>query len=159
MAAWPAPRSRRLEPEWQMSDAGQSSSAKPSPDGVLVTGVTGFIGREVTRRLCVGGRSVFALARPRADDTAAARVARAVGPLPAGRIEVVEGDLAAPGCGLSTASVRRLRDRIGTVIHCAGDTTFFPEAIASFRTAHIEGPRVLLERLSSGRLRRFAHLS
>jgi len=142
-----------------MSAARRSSSATPSPDGVLVTGVTGFIGREVARRLCVGGRSVVALARPRADDTPTARVARAVGPVSARRIEVVEGDLGAPGCGLSRAAARRLRDRIGTVIHCAGDTTFFPEAIAPFRAAHVEGPRLLLERLSGGRLRHFAHLS
>ena len=133
--------------------------AKRVPDDILVTGATGFIGREVARRLCVGGRSVIALARPRADDTAAARVARAVGPVSAGRIEVVEGDLGAPGCGLSRASVRRLRDRISTVIHCAGDTTFFPDAIAPFRATHVEGPRALLERLSGGRLRHFAHLS
>jgi len=102
---------------------------------------------------------VIALARPQTAATAAARVARAVGPAAAGQIEIVEGHLGAPDCGLSGASVRRLRDRIGTVIHCAGDTTFFPEAIAPFRAAHVDGPRALLERLSGGRLRHFAHLS
>jgi thioester reductase-like protein len=141
-----------------MSDA-RSSSATPAPGGVFVTGVTGFIGREVAQRLCGAGRSVIELARSRADDTATARVARAVGPASAGRIEVVEGDLGAPDCGLSGASVRRLRDRIGTVIHCAGDTSFFPEALEPFRAAHVDGPRALLERLSGGRLRHFAHLS
>lgn len=133
--------------------------AKPARDGVLVTGVTGFIGREVARRLFAGERSVIALARPRADDTAAARVVRAAGPVSTGRLEVVEGDLSVPDCGLSRPSLGRLRDRIGTVIHCAGDTTFYPEAMAPFRTAVVDGPRVLLERLSGGRLRHFAFLS
>src|SRR5260370_37846855 len=97
-----------------MSAARRSSSAPPSPDGVLVTGVTGFIGREVARRLCVGGRSVVALARPRADDTPTGRGARAVGPVSARRIEGGEGGLGAPGCGLSRAATRRLRDRLCT---------------------------------------------
>ena len=132
---------------------------EPSSGSVLVTGATGFIGREVARRLCHEGRSVIALARPRADESAAARVARAVGPVGADRIEVVEGDLSAPGGGLAESSVRDLRDRVGSVIHCAGDTTFFPDSMSTFRAGHVEGPPLLLERLHGGRLRHFTHLS
>ncbi|MCI0410973.1 MAG: SDR family oxidoreductase [Acidobacteria bacterium] len=127
---------------------------------VLVTGGTGFIGREVTRHLLAAGRPVLALARARDGQSAADRVAEAMGLVPDGRrLDVIEADLTEPGCGLEEANWRRLRDTVETVIHCAGETTFFPEAMAPFRAGHIDGPLDLLRGLTSGRLRRWAHLS
>jgi len=72
---------------------------------------------------------------------------------------VVEADLTLPGCGLDDSERRRLRDTVETVIHCAGETIFFPEAMAPFRSGHIDGPLDLLRGLGGGRLRRWVHLS
>ncbi|MBI4638096.1 MAG: SDR family oxidoreductase [Candidatus Rokubacteria bacterium] len=126
----------------------------------LVTGTTGFIGREITRRLLRAGRPVLALARGREGEPAAARVAGAVGYPPDGRqLDVVEADFDRAGCGLSRSDWRRLRTTVETVIHCAGDTSFFPEEPERFRRGHIEGPLELLGGLARGRLRRWAQLS
>src|ERR671923_2430448 len=90
---------------------------------ILVTGATGFIGRQVIRDLLAGGRSVMAIARPRENLSADARVIRAVGRLPDRRhLEVIEADLTNPRHGLTPAVLRRPRDTVETVIHCRGDT-------------------------------------
>jgi len=135
------------------------SSVRPvSP--VLVTGSTGFLGSELTRRLVGSGRPVIALARRREGWAPADRVATAVGlATDGGRLEVVEGDLTLPGCGLQESQWRRLRDSVEMVFHCAGETTFFPDEIAAFRAGHIDGPLGLLGGLAGGRLRRWLHLS
>jgi thioester reductase-like protein len=126
---------------------------------VLVLGATGFIGREVARRLLLRGRRVVALARGQDDEAARDRVGRAVGAAAGGRLEVVRGDLTLPGCGLGDSAVRRLREQVETVLHCAGDTSFQPETMGSFRAGHIDGPRELALRLHGSRLARWGHLS
>jgi len=127
---------------------------------VLVTGATGFIGREVVRRLLAAGRPVVALARRRRNRPAADRVAAAVGLGPDGRrLDVVEADLTRPGLGLEPSAWRRLRETVELVIHGAGDTSFFPEASTSFRAGHVDGPLELLHGLTTGRLRVWAQLS
>jgi nucleoside-diphosphate-sugar epimerase len=126
---------------------------------LLVTGATGFIGRETVRRLLAAGRDVIVLARDRDGTPAARRVATALEAAPGPRLQVVEGDLTAPACGLAPADLRRLRAGVETVIHCAGDTTFAPEALGPYRAGHVDGPRALLDALAGGRLARWAQLS
>ncbi|HSB80747.1 MAG TPA: SDR family oxidoreductase [Candidatus Methylomirabilis sp.] len=137
----------------------QAYSHVTSP--VLVLGATGLIGREVVRQLLAAGRPMLAMARTRDGRSATDRVIRAVGPAEAaaGPLEVVEGDLALPACGLSEMECRRLQGSVETVIHCAGETAFFPGAMTPFRAAHLGGPRWLLETLRGGRLRTWAHVS
>lgn len=127
---------------------------------ILITGATGFIGRAIVQRLLIARRPVIALARGCQGATAAERVVAAVGGVPDdASLEVVESDLAAPGCALAPSDWRRLRGAVETVIHCAGDTTFAPAAMAPYVAGHVRGPRTLLEGLAGGRLRRWAHLS
>jgi thioester reductase-like protein len=127
---------------------------------VLVTGATGFIGRQVLRHLLSAGRSVIAIARPRQDLSAYARVIRAIGHIPGKRrLEVIEADLAKPQQGLTSEVLHRLRDTVETVIHCAGDTAFFPADMEQFRAGHIDGPLGLLAALVGGRLQHWGHLS
>jgi thioester reductase-like protein len=127
---------------------------------ILVTGATGFIGQQVTRHLLTCGRPVIAIARSREDISAQARVMRAVGDVPdACQLEVIEADLKNPLHGLTPEVLHRLRDTVETVIHCAGDTAFFPTDLSRFRAGHIDGPLALLAALHGGRLRRWGHLS
>jgi thioester reductase-like protein len=126
---------------------------------VLVAGATGFIGREIVRRLLAEGRRVIALARARGGQPGVARVASAVRPPAGARLEVVEGEFGAPGSGLGATTRSWLRETVETIINCAGDTSFVPRSMASFRAGHVEGPRELVEQLQGGRLRRVGHLS
>jgi nucleoside-diphosphate-sugar epimerase len=125
---------------------------------ILVTGATGFIGREVVARLLDSGRPLAVLARGRDGVGARARVAATLGAAALDGVEVVEGDLACPD-ELEGAVGRRLRDRVETVVHCAGDTAFTPDALGPFVTGHVDGPVSLLRALAGGRLARWAQLS
>ncbi len=126
---------------------------------VLVTGATGFIGREIVRRLVADGRRVVALARPLAGQPAPARIRAAVGPLPPrAHLTVVAADLAQRPAA-APADLAWLRDSVVTVIHCAGDTRFFPDEPDAFHASHVDGPLTLLTTLVGGRLRYFAHMS
>jgi 2-alkyl-3-oxoalkanoate reductase len=134
-------------------------SIGPSP-AILLTGATGFIGRQVMHHLLRCGRSVIAMARSQEDISAHARVMRAIGRVPDGRsLEVIEADLRKPRQSLTPQVLRRLRDTVETVIHCAGDTVFFPPDMSRFRAGHIDGPLALLAALHGGQLRRWGHVS
>ena len=127
---------------------------------ILVTGVTGFVGRSVARELLRAGRSNVVLARARDGVPAAARVAAAVGVTTDDeRVEVIEGDLAAADCALHARDWRSLQASVDTVIHCAGDTAFAPERLEPFEAGHVGGPCRLLEGLAAGGLRRWVHVS
>jgi nucleoside-diphosphate-sugar epimerase len=125
-----------------------------TPGCTLVTGVTGFVGAAVARRLLASGHRIAVLARPRDGESAGARVAVALG-CPVGRIALVEGDLSRRLDAGALAGV----PRVDTVIHCAGDTTFEPSDVDAFRRGHVEGPRALLARLVPAGLSRWVQLS
>lgn len=129
-----------------------------SKQTILLTGATGFIGRALARRLRAGGRAVAVLARQRDGTDAHARIAAALGDAASG-VEVVEGELSAGGAALAPPALRWLRERVETVIHCAGDTSFAPPDVAAFLGAHVGGPVALLRALAGGRLVRWAQVS
>lgn len=125
---------------------------------VLVTGTTGFIGREIASRLLLAGRPVIALARSKDGVKAGDRVARCLDGVPGGnRVDVVEHTLGADR--LDADTLRRVRREVETVIHCAGDTAFFAADPAVFRAGHLDGPVALLTDLAGGRLRRWVQVS
>ena len=86
---------------------------------VLLTGATGFVGREVLSRfLARGDRDVYALVRADDDTDAAGR-------LPGHeRLTAVAGDIERSGLGLSEETAGRLRGEVSTVVHCAASVSF-----------------------------------
>jgi len=72
---------------------------------------------------------------------------------------VIESDLTQPGAGLTSSELGRLRANVQTVIHCAGDTSFFPRATAASRAIFIDAPLALLQALLPGRLERWCQIS
>ncbi len=127
---------------------------------ILITGATGFIGRHVARRLYQAGSYVMALARDQGGITARRRVERALQISDSNdRLAVIRSDLSQPGAGLCKSDVARLRRTVQTVIHCAGDTSFFPQSISASRALSINGPLALLGALGTGRLERWCQIS
>jgi nucleoside-diphosphate-sugar epimerase len=127
---------------------------------ILITGSTGFIGRHVTHRVYQAGRRVIALARTAGGIPARKRVESILG-IPAGGngLEVIDSDLTQPGAGLTSSELGWLRANVQTVIHCAGDTSFFPRATAASRAIFIDAPLALLQALIPGRLERWCQIS
>jgi thioester reductase-like protein len=106
---------------------------------VLLTGATGFVGREILNRLLDrDGERVYALVRAHDDAAAAER-------LPAhARLTAVAGDIEQPGLGLSTAARERIAGDVTTVVHCAASVSF-ELGLAESRRVNVGGTRNLVE--------------
>jgi thioester reductase-like protein len=105
---------------------------------VLLTGATGFVGKEILDRFLDRGRRVFALVRAKDDEAAATRLA------PHARLTPVAGDIERPGLGLDHAKTAALAEEVTTVVHCAASVSFdlsLPES----RRVNVDGTRHVLE--------------
>ena len=121
---------------------------------VLLTGATGFVGREILSRFLErDGRHVFALVRAENDDQAAGR-------LPGHeRLTAVAGDIEQRNLGLAAGSSERLRREVTTVLHCAASVSF-DMPLEESRSVNVEGTRrMLVFARSCPRLERFSYVS
>jgi thioester reductase-like protein len=106
---------------------------------VLLTGATGFVGRELLARLLErGDRHVHALVRA-ADDVRAARRLP-----PHDRLTAWAADVERPGLGLPAARAEELVERVSTVIHCAASVSF-SLGLEDSRRVNVHGTRRMLE--------------
>ena len=121
---------------------------------VLLTGATGFVGREILSRFLErGDRHIFALVRADNDDQAAER-------LPAhDRLTAVAGDIEQQELGLADGTSELLRREVTTVLHCAASVSF-DLPLEESRSVNVEGTRRMLE-FARGcpRLERFSYVS
>jgi thioester reductase-like protein len=121
---------------------------------VLLTGATGFVGREILSRFLErDDRHVYALVRAGSDDDASGR-------LPAHKgLTAVAGDIERPRLGLSAEASERLRREVTTVLHCAASVSFgLP--LAESRSVNVEGTRRVLELARDcARLERLSYIS
>jgi thioester reductase-like protein len=121
---------------------------------VLLTGATGFVGREILSRFLErDDRRVFTLVRAE-DDAAAARR------LPAHeRLTALAGDIEQDGLGLSAETGERVRSSVTTVVHCAASVSF-DLPLEEARSVNVDGTRRVLEfaRSCTG-LERFSYVS
>jgi thioester reductase-like protein len=101
---------------------------------VLLTGATGFVGKEILDRLLSRGRRVYALVRAKNDDAAAARLSRHANLIP------VAGDIEQPGLGVAPG----LTEDITTVIHCAASVSF-DLSLEDSRRVNVEGTRNVVD--------------
>jgi thioester reductase-like protein len=101
---------------------------------VLLTGATGFVGKEILDRLLDRGRRVYALVRAENDAAAARRL-----PGPAG-LTAVAGDIERPGLGLAPELARE----VSTVLHCAASVSF-DLPLADSRRVNVEGTRNVVD--------------
>src|SRR5262245_43372175 len=95
----------------------------------LITGASGFLGREVVEALLAADPALelLALLRARDEGDLEARRGRLVEPLPdeaRRRVTAVRGDIAEPRLGLEAARHAALAERVDRVIHVAATTSF-----------------------------------
>lgn len=140
---------------------------------ILLTGSTGFLGREILRTL-LSARSlpiIKLLVRPHSKQSAAARIETLVLELfpephsrpPFNRIQIVEGDLSAERLGLSETEFDALASDTSSIIHNAALTSF-DLTLQEARRINVNGMKTLLELakracVSGAAFRRFSHVS
>ena len=138
---------------------------------VLLTGGTGFLGKEVLVRSAEDRHlaEVVCLLRPeRVRDPHTGRVVEVVRARERGarllhqlgirgaaarRIRFVEGDVERPGLGLGAAEAARLRHTLTHVVHCAASVAFDDSYESSFRANVIGSRNALAFSLDSQRAR------
>jgi thioester reductase-like protein len=105
---------------------------------VLLTGATGFVGKEILDRFLDRDRRVFALVRADDDDAAARRVS------PHAQLTAVAGDIERPGLGLAPATAAKLTGEVATVVHCAASVSF-DLPLEESRRVNVDGTRHVLD--------------
>jgi dihydroflavonol-4-reductase len=103
---------------------------------VLVTGATGFLGEHLCRALVEQGHIVRGLARSRSG------VLEEIG------VEHVRGDV------LSAADVDRALDGVSAVFHLAGAVSRDPDDGQRMMRLHVDGTRLVLDRMAAAGVRR-----
>ncbi len=140
------------------------------PDGVLVTGATGFVGMELLARyLERSERPVYALVRAKDQAGAVERIEKTLfalfgegSTLPDHRLVPVPGDVEAPGLGLAPADREALAEHVNEIVHAAASVSF-ELPLEDSRRINVEGTRHMLELAElcreRGGLRRFSYIS
>jgi len=120
---------------------------------VLLTGVTGFIGRSLLQKWLDNSDATFhLLIRSRRDESPQDRAKQVLVELypdsdlshVSGRMEVVEGDVSADRLGLNDAQYERLAEKISHIIHCAAAARFDLE-LEDARKTNVRGTTNVLD--------------
>jgi uncharacterized protein YbjT (DUF2867 family) len=111
---------------------------------VLVTGATGFVGREILRQLHQQGQSIRILARNRASPRVQEAVSR-------------WGAEVHPGNVLEAASLEGALSGVEAVIHLVGIISEIGES--TFEKVHGRGTQNMVATAQQARVRRFIHMS
>ena len=149
--------------------ATQMPAGDPACEGVLLTGATGFVGKELLASyLEQTAQPVYTLVRAGDDDGAAERVRASVRSLfgrdeaYSDRVVPVAGDIERPNLGLDPGASDVLAGRITEIVHAAASVSF-SLPIEQARRINVEGTRRLLDFAQQckrqGGLRRFSYLS
>ena len=129
---------------------------------ILLTGVTGFIGSHLASRLLQGGNHVSVIARGAQGVPAHERVKSALRNAGATRLdnlEVLEGDIARPGMGLSGRATKQLEDSIDEVWNSAASLSFLESDRDEIFAMNIGGTRNILELTQNTVGQRLHHIS
>ena len=127
---------------------------------ILVTGATGFLGKQLVREL-LEQRPQARLALLIRDQAGRSGKERAHTFVPAAerpRVEVFSGDVSRPDCGLDAGIYRRLQGETTRVVHSAA-TVRFDHSLDEARRINVEGTRHILDFAAGARqLRSFAYV-
>lgn len=121
---------------------------------ILITGITGFLGRYIAKELLNNGYKIFALARAMNNKTATQRVYEALdfafddeckSDIIQKRVVVIEGDITRTDFGIKiTKESTLMNNKIDIVYHCAALTNL-AAPLEFHRMVNVEGTRNILE--------------
>jgi nonribosomal peptide synthetase MxcG len=117
----------------------RAGAAAAAPGQVLLTGATGFVGRQLlSRMLAHGDATIHCLVR--AEDAHAARERL---PSRSERVVAVAGDLGHPSFGLPESAFQVLAEQVDTIVHCGADVNHLM-GYRNLRAVNVLATKVLL---------------
>ncbi|MFT5429684.1 MAG: myxalamid-type nonribosomal peptide synthetase MxaA [Myxococcota bacterium] len=132
-----------------------SSAGTGSPQVILLTGATGFLGQRLLRDLLSQPQiRVVALVRGATDAIARARVPER----PDGRLICLRGDITRPRFGLDNSGWQRLADEVDTVVHSAA-RVHVALPFDRLAPANVYGTGEVLRLVATGRPKRLVYVS
>ena len=143
----------------------EAGVSEEPPRVILLTGASGFLGRQVARELLRDpGVRLICLVRDRTDETVTARLARSLGD--AGiepevlrdRVDALAGDVAEPNLGLDAGAYASLAVRIDAVYHCAALVDWVRSYGQLYRM-NVGGVQNLIRLACQGRAKRLVFVS
>ncbi|WP_226579872.1 SDR family NAD(P)-dependent oxidoreductase [Halobacillus litoralis] len=123
---------------------------------ILLTGATGFVGKQLTIRLLSEGHTVYALAR---NERKAQALEKAVPSEFQQQLIHIHGDISKKLVGVSSEDVERLTNQIDTVYHIAAYLSFDEQDREKTFEINVEGTKEVLELSKKIGTENFFHVS
>ena len=146
------PEETRFDHDLKVVQVAQSLPWPRESAVVVLTGATGFLGREILDRLT-------AMERIRAIHCIAVRNPKKLSSITSSKVTIHAGDLTQPHLGLSEESVRQIFVHADAIIHNGADVSFL-KSYASLRTANLQSTKELVRlALRHGNVKHFHYVS
>ncbi|TGB01961.1 SDR family oxidoreductase [Halobacillus salinus] len=123
---------------------------------ILLTGSTGFVGKQLTLRLLEEGHQVFALVR---NEKKAEMLKGAVAANDQNRLNILHGNITQEHGGLSAKTIESLKGSIDCVYHIAAYLSFDDEEKEQLYEINVGGTKNLLELAKELQVKKFFHVS
>jgi len=123
---------------------------------ILITGVTGALGKALVPRLATSGHKMFGLVRPKGGLNPHTRISKSK----TINFHVVEGDVTCPLAGISGMDLVFLKHApINMILHSAALISFDKVKVAETKQVNVNGVKNMLELAEMLNVRDFRHVS
>ncbi|GGD10408.1 SDR family NAD(P)-dependent oxidoreductase [Pontibacillus salipaludis] len=123
---------------------------------ILLTGATGFLGKQLTLRLLDEGHSVYAIAR---NPRKAGSLIQAVPEEVQANLSIIEGDLTQDKAGVSSKDLSFLMNKIDTIYHSAAYLSFDDSERDKTFHINVSGTKNMLELAQEINAQHFSYIS
>ena len=129
---------------------------------ILLTGATGYLGKHILWQLLQQGYRVYVIARRKKKDARerVINIVKSIGPFNEEFLDVIEGDLTQPDCGIGQVESGKLAQAgISTLIHSAGLTRFDAHLSEEIYQNNLQGTKQIYALARRCGIKNFHHLS
>lgn len=126
---------------------------------ILLTGATGFVGKQLMQLLVKHGHHVYIVVRNKLGKTPEQRLAQLVDEELRTEVTLINGDLSQDGAGISQEDLDLMHGEVDTVIHSAALVKFDQDLADELQEINVEGTRRMLEVATAIEARNFYYVS